>query len=655
MKKLTTEQISLLIIALVLIGLSVWSMVDAMDTRHSSSQLMKKYPAYKHSPFPLYMMNGSSYAPVSQDGFSGVRISELMQKPSFYSASREKTLQYLNNVYPTARESLASLNDMQLASFYNSLTVYYNCGFKHTGKDLAELSNGDGSTLSGEWDALPCTKLPYAPQGWFFDFNAYLQGNIPVSFFTPGVTDPQNVGNGRPGMSWLTLNPDGKKVPVVWYTGIGSARAGPGTLWTPTRVIIRDIYYPNGTLNTKAQNTDVDKWAGVQGAPFSWKYPLNWDGRLGDNEFVEVMHQGRLPDAGNGSSPGFWWNIFAGSGIFLNIGRTFACANKAGAVLLLAKKVNTVAGGSAFLEKWFGTSDPYVISFGVLAGNPRAGTDVNNPTTHPFCGIDLENKRAYIDWRYNYPVTELNCNTPDYSSVEGLYNVNYWNNPHPIQKNFWLEVVAFQKRTGIDLDSTTPTGDGVRAALDAVAANSDFNLCRIANKVLPDELVFFLGSWLDLDTVQLYADANGNGSMCYEIVDLRVPVAWKTSIKNRDYSVFLDNVVQGFDPTVGDNYLKDLTLNRKFKDSAIKEWFATVFQFVSIRDPLDIYNNDKVKTCSGADPFDMTACPAGADGKSRGWTNLSCAEVPMAEAFKCLQFGVDTGTTCRTTGSAIDC
>ena len=126
MKKITTEQISLLIIALVLIGLSVWSMVDAMDTRHSSSQLMKKYPAYKHSTFPLYMMNGSSYAPVSQDGFSGVRISELMQKPSFYRASRAKTLEYLNNVYPSAKESLASLNDMQLASFYNSLTGYYN-------------------------------------------------------------------------------------------------------------------------------------------------------------------------------------------------------------------------------------------------------------------------------------------------------------------------------------------------------------------------------------------------------------------------------------------------------------------------------------------------------------------------------------------------
>jgi hypothetical protein len=407
-------------------------------------------------------------------------------------------------------------------------------------------------------------------------------------------------------------------------------------------------------MNVKAKNTDVDMWAGIQGIPFSWKYPLNWDGRLRDNEFVEVMHQGRLPDAGNGSSPGFWWNVFAGSGIFLNIGKTFACANKAGAVVVLAKEVNRVSGGTAMLLKWFGTSDPYIIAFGVLAGTPRS-SDVNKPDAHPFCGIDLEKKQAYIDWRYNFPVTELNCNTPDYSSVEGLMNVNYWGNPTPIQKNFWLEVVSFQKRKNIDVASDKPTTAGIQAALDAVVANSDFNLCRIANKVLADELVFFFGSWLELDTVQLYADANGNGSMCFEIIDLRVPVAWKAQIKNRDYSVFLDNIVSGFDPTVGDNYLKDQTLKKKFKESATKEWYATVFAHVSVRDPLDIYNNAKVRACTSADPYDMTACPKGDDGVARGWTNLSCAEVPMSEAFKCLQFGVDTGSTCKTVGAAIDC
>ena len=68
--------------------------------------------------YPRYMLN-SNYAPDS-DGFSGVQISDLIQSPQFYSQKRESTIRYLLSVYPVGKESFEKLNDLQLASFYNS-------------------------------------------------------------------------------------------------------------------------------------------------------------------------------------------------------------------------------------------------------------------------------------------------------------------------------------------------------------------------------------------------------------------------------------------------------------------------------------------------------------------------------------------------------
>ena len=58
---------------------------------------------------------------MDKDGFRGAPISALKLPQDFYTQNRDKTLQYLSGVYPTATESLRSLTPLELASFYNSL------------------------------------------------------------------------------------------------------------------------------------------------------------------------------------------------------------------------------------------------------------------------------------------------------------------------------------------------------------------------------------------------------------------------------------------------------------------------------------------------------------------------------------------------------
>ena len=124
------------------------------------------------------------YITMTSNGFRGVSIEDLAQESSFYKKHREVTLTYLAAVYPTAVDTLKELSELELASFYNSLWIYYNCKGQYQDDDLACFQNADGSCVpdSTKWDPLPCAEkypLPYTAQGHLYNFYTYQKYNIP--------------------------------------------------------------------------------------------------------------------------------------------------------------------------------------------------------------------------------------------------------------------------------------------------------------------------------------------------------------------------------------------------------------------------------------------------------------------------------------------
>ena len=93
--------------------------------------------------------------------------------------NKDQTLKYLLGVYPAGAESLKKLSALELASLFNSLWFYYNCAGEYKGDDLKSLTgNNDDKT----WGPLPCKStfpLPYAPQGWLYNFWTYNKYNVP--------------------------------------------------------------------------------------------------------------------------------------------------------------------------------------------------------------------------------------------------------------------------------------------------------------------------------------------------------------------------------------------------------------------------------------------------------------------------------------------
>ncbi len=75
-------------------------------------------------PFPKYFYNNSIYSP-NDNGFAGTPIENLLETRDFYENKKLDTINYLLKVYPRSQDSLKTMNSLQIASFYNSLTSYY--------------------------------------------------------------------------------------------------------------------------------------------------------------------------------------------------------------------------------------------------------------------------------------------------------------------------------------------------------------------------------------------------------------------------------------------------------------------------------------------------------------------------------------------------
>jgi len=520
----------------------------------------------------------------------------LDQSQDFYHQKRNATINYLKAVYPQG--NFDSLNDLELASFYNSLWFYYNCSYQYKGNDLQSLTGGNDT----KWDPLPCSTkypLPYPPQGYFYNFSTYNSDNIPIIYSDSDETKEYlqlpNFGSGRPGIAGTYKN--------------NKTRCS-GIMWVNPRTIQRDIWHPNGIQNDKKIGDPYDSWKIITNENIKWNYPKGWFSGFKSNQYIEVTHgPSNTGDALN-QSPWWWYNACIGSGIFLHLGNTFASLNKLAGVFDLSSKLGETKEGREKLITFYGSSDPYDICFGIFGA----------------CGYNRDTNQSYCDFRYcacwNY------CEQP---------NLGYSNAVGITFNNFYTEIIRYQKTLGIMNDF--PTKEGIKLSIDAARLNKDYNLAHISVNLLADENCFFLAINLNLDTLQFVMDPNGNDLYVFEIIDLRIPTRFKEKAKNRDYSDFI-NLYQPNNNPLSMNALKN-----SYKQEIIQEYLQNAHDnmWLSLRDPLDIYNNNKATFCTGINNFNVC--------NNKPAQSMFCKESPLIDAYKCLGLGNEfNGNTCILTG-----
>ena len=538
---------------------------------------------------------------------SGIPISDLAQSESFYKDRYGDTLKYLIAVYPTAKESLSSLNSLQLASFYNSLWYYYNCDFQYHDRDLGVIPGVTGKT----WDKLPCANdypLPYCPQGILFNFWTYHKYNIPYTISDSGsdkeYLELQNIGAGRPGIAFTTYSDNN--------------RAGPGVYWVNQRGIERHIWYPNGPVNTKgiASGNGQDSWIFNIGQKMPWKYPKGWQKGMGNNEYMEVTHFYHGP-GGITTSPGYWYNGFLGTGLFLSLGKTVTGNNKIDMAMKLAKELIGGQGVQVF-EKYFLSSDPYTWMYNLQTFTNCNSIPSKCAAIMPCCmggGADTEKgipRQAQLD------ITSFKDEVVRYQNDHG-------------------EVSGF------------PTTQGIRTAIDAAANLTDYRLSRFSVNILCDEPIFFMGVILGYDTIQMSSSANSSGYFVYEILDLRLPPQYREKIKNRDYSQTVDILYTGpTNPKVFNN-----PWNKQYVVDSLD--YLQKQRLVTLRDPLDVHNENKVIPLSNLNSSEKI-CPNNAE-QPESWFNLYAPQNKLSDSYKCLFIGTDSSPipTCRFTGNNPTC
>lgn len=525
------------------------------------------------------------YTIMTLNGVDGITVDELTQSASFYAKHRDATIHYLSAVYPTAVDSFKALDDLQLASFYNSLWFYYHCQGKYTDSDLGSFTGkGDDTT----WDALPCAKdypLPYTPQGWLYNFYTYQKFNVPK---VKSDSDASKV--------WLQIENAGSTRPGIMGSYISRTVRPSGIMWWPPRTIHRDVWYPNGLLNDKPLSESTpDNWSIIVDEEVKFNYPYGWYGNLADDQYIEVTHSPSNTGDALNQSPWWWYNGSPGSGMFLYLGKTLAVKNKITGVFELSKLLAERSSGRELLRRWFNTTDPYEITWGVVG----------------LCGYNSDTNQKYCDF------SNMAC---------GLYcepvKIGYANAAAIKLQNFYDST----KRFGVD-SSNRPTQNAIKKAIDLAITNEDYYLAHTAVNLLPDEVCFFLGLNAGLDTIQFYADPSPNDEYVFEIIDYRIPERMKEKAKNRDYSDFIH---------ISDPNAPPWSISAKFnryKQEVIEEYLKNAYEneWLSVRDPIDVYNPNKVLKCDGI-KLDSTC--------NGDYARMQyCANIPLMNSFKCLYMG----------------
>jgi len=600
-----------MVIVYILIGLMLVLLIGAF-----AYIVMSYKPNKPDDPKPTPTSALPPYVSLNVNGYNGIPITFLAQSEEFYKNTENVTMNYLLGVHPTAKESFEKLNHMQLASFYNSLWFYYNCKGNYKDNDLEDLpgTKNDNTT----WDALPCSEdypLPYTPQGWLYNFYTYQKFNVPTIYSDSDENkiylQLENATSTRPG--------------IMGGYGGRYARSS-GIMWFMQRTIHRDVWHPKGLINDKPlDNSSNDNWKVVLDIPPSFNFPNLWYGGLKDNMYIEVTHSPTDTGDALNQSPWWWYNATVGSGLFLNLGKTLAVKNKITGIFTPAKMLSETDSGKQVLQTHFNTTDPYVITWGIVG----------------LCGYDAVNNIQYCNFGVEACGPACDPAPIGYSRAA----------KYTFQK-FFDETVNLQlQQTGTKPDY--PSDEYIRLAIDLAIDNQNYNLAHVAEHVLADETIFFLAVNLDLDTVQIYEDPNANDNYVFEIIDCRIPEKYKAAAKNRDYTGFMNISQPDAAPIVNDDKTwsdPGATKGNSYKKEAINEYLKNVYDnnWLTLRDPLDVYNENKVKKCEGV--LLSNVC----DGKYA--RNMYCSASPLLNAYKCISPGNEfSDMNCVMKGKNINC
>lgn len=566
-----------------------------------------------------------AYATLTTDGFMGTPISKLSQPASFYGINRQKTLRYLKGVYPTATDSFAMLSDLELASFFNSLWFYYHCQGEYTEKDL-NLGSFTKYNNDLSWSALPCAKkypMPYTPQGRLYNLYTYQKYNVPEV----------NSGS-EPDKPYLQIERAGSTRPGIMGTYNDRNTRSSGIMWVMQRTIQRNVWYPNGLYNEKVlRDNEPDNWVTRVGNTPLFAFPDRWFGGLGNFQYIEVSHSPSYVGDALNMSPFWWYNVSVGSGLFLNLGKTLAVRNKVDGLFTQASLLAKSKEGKTLLMKWYNTTDPYAITWGIIG----------------LCGFNAYTKQTFC----YFPVQACNFACyPDligYAKAAGKQDLDFL---------FFTETLKHEK----DPTKSYPSQETIKTVIDLAKSNKDYYLAHVSEQLLPDETNFFFGINLGFDTIQFYEDPNGNDNYVFEIIDLRIPSSALDQAKNRDYSGFMhiespDAKVPiitnqtslewkdpyGYTEGAHKNYYLQTAISTYLENAYNQKW-------LSVRDPLDIYNEDKVFKCNGT--ILSKVCNRGTSNA----LNMYCSQVPLLDAYKCISPGNEfNNNTCTLTGPDPDC
>ncbi len=391
--------------------------------------------------------------------------------------------------------------------------------------------------------------------------------------------------------------------------------------WVLCRSIQRYIWHPIGFKNNKKIGDKVDNWEIIVNKPVKWNYPKGWLNGYSNNQFIEVTHFYHGP-GGMTTSPGWWYNCFTGTGLFLNLGRTIVVRNKIDGVFKLASELATTDNGKSFLKKYFDSSDPYMIIYNFQIGIYCGGKGGKTPSS--YCNIDI------------VPC----CIAGGSDAFKGLPDET----GIAQENNFYNAVIRYQNSIGIS--SNIPTYQGIKSAINAAINGNNYNLMRFALNILGDEPMFFMGSILGYDTIQLPFDPNSNGYFVYELIDLRLPPKYRVAVKQRDYSQMINyKNIGAHNPGVYGN-----TWKPQFLKDTID--YLVEKSLITIRDPLDIYNEKKVENCPEL-ITQQILCPNNQPPSK--WLNVFCSKNKLSNAYKCLSMGVDDGSRCILTGKNPTC
>lgn len=490
----------------------------------------------------------------------------LAQPSEFYKQHRDATIKYLSSVYPTATSRWSRMSADELARFYNSLWFYYNCesSFDKTVRSDTSLC----------WQPLPgCgttyPKLPYSPEGLIYSFDQWMQdwkplvdsdGTLPVASITGSV----------PGQTYWN-----------WYNG-------PAPVWMFQRAVFRYIYTPTQpSIKEGKYVPDL-----VPGPHYKtdvyWKFPIHWNQGIKDNGYIEIT---AASEPGLALSPPLlWFDGWTGSGVFLNVGRSFRARNKIDCLWRLCKLAKK-RGFSAQMRQWFGSDNPDQIIFNLV-------TTKTNSDHCRVAPVKVKGNDAF----------EI-CTSGMWNQASLPNTDKGWNNVY----KYWVP------------DTKSWCATTVSECILDMRFGRTYSADRLASIMTFDEPLFVMGQLLKFDTLQLVLSANGNGFWQYEILELR---GYPDRVKQRDYTDILE--------------VSGTTIS--YIPSFVETYMAGIEQVLSIRDPFDVDNDALASRCSTFQPWNASLFPMTVEdrrkiGKASWEYNLTCRGQLSAMFEKLSLFG----------------